>query len=70
MDVCSRCDYCELFCGDTWGIDKESVVLRGAHSSVLRLENGLIVEATDLVGYAEVMLQVQALKQTHGAHDS
>lgn len=56
--------------GDTWGIKKESVVLRGAQTSVLRIENDLIVEATDLVDYADVMGQVQELKQTYGAHDS
>jgi hypothetical protein len=56
--------------GDTWGIKKESVVLRGAQTSVLRIENDLIVGATDLVDYADVMGQVQELKQTYGAHDS
>ncbi|MEP4485469.1 MAG: nuclear transport factor 2 family protein [Halioglobus sp.] len=56
--------------GDTWGIKKESVVLRGAQTSVLRLENGLIVDATDLVDYGDVMGQVEALKQTYGAHES
>jgi len=55
--------------GNAWGINKESIVLRAPQTSVLRIENGLIVEATDLVDYADMMGQVEALKQTYGAYE-
>ena len=56
--------------GNAWGINKDSIVLRAAQTSVLRTENGLIVEATDLVDYAAMMRQVETLKQTFGPYDS
>jgi hypothetical protein len=53
--------------GAFWGVDHDQITLRGAQTTVLRIAEGKIRSATDLVDYAGVTGQVEALQAQYGA---
>ena len=53
--------------GAFWGVDRDQITLRGAQTTVLRIADGKIRSATDLVDYAGVTGQVEALQAQYGA---
>ena len=52
--------------GNYWGVNRDEITLRGAQTTVLRLENGKIRAVTDLVNYAGVTEQVESLQAQYG----
>ena len=55
-----------LVSGAFWGVDRDQITLRGAQTTVLRIADGKIRSATDLVDYAGVTGQVEALQAQYG----